>query len=212
MPRVIALLRKYDNNPDVSVEIKARLRTLFLLAEQKADFIKIILDEKHRSESVHSNLDSIPVTSVIGYQTLIYGLSEDDLIEDIGQIIESARMTYGGVTEGVVDWIDSQLVSQVNLFFASPLDIEHDLRFVAVMGPSVVRFDICFYCIQERISGVCDKILIVHFSTSRVNLLKFDCDDFTRFIKLVYGADSNFIGEELRKAQEIYQRIQTALE
>ncbi len=209
------VIKKADQTPGVTAEIKETLNLLYELSKQKADLYEETIAKSLRNAGTTEN-PTVPITVKLGSHQEIRVITTNTPDEDITKGIGDALKN---VLTGSKDDIIDGLTSLVNTGLKTVLgagdgeEREEYTYYIATEGLAIVRLDLMYWSrhiTAQSITKYAEKSLVCTAVKSSVDVTKIDFNAFlasyqAQLLKCKFNESQ--LEDEIINARKIYELL-----
>lgn len=212
------VIKKADQTPGVTAEIKETLNLLYELSKQKADLFEEKIAKDLRNAGTTEN-PTIPITVKLGSHQEIRVTTTDTPDEDITKgISEALKSVLTGSKDGIIDGLTSLINTGLKVILGAVEGEEREEHtyYIATEGLAIVRLDLIYWSrhiTAASITKYAEKSVVCTAVKSSVDVTKIDFNAFlasyqAQLIRCKFN-DSQ-LEEELKNARRIYNLLTEA--
>lgn len=207
------VIKKADQTPGVTAEVKETLNLLYELSKQKADLFEEQIAKNLRNAGTTEN-PTIPITVKLGSHQEIRVTTANTPDKDITDGISTALKSVltgskDGIINGLTSLIDTSL--RVILGAGEGEEREEHTYYVATEGLAIVRLDLIYWSRHITASSItkyAEKSVVCTAVKSSVDLSKIDFNAFlasyqAQLVRCKFSDEQ--LQEELINAKKIYK-------
>lgn len=209
------VIKKADQTPGVTAEVKEALNLLYELSKQKADLYEEKIARDLRNAGTTEN-PTVPITVKIERRQEIRATTSNTPDKDITEGIKTAlKDILAGSKDGIIDG----LTSLINTGLKAVLGVgegeerEEHTYFISTEGLSIVRLDLIYWCrhvTAASITKYAEKSVVCTAVKSSVDVNKIDFNAFlaayqAQLVRCKF--DESQLEDELKNARKIYNLL-----
>ena len=209
------IIKKADQTPGMTAEIKETLNLLYELSKQKADLFEEKIAKDLRNAGTTEN-PTVPITVKLGSHQEISVTTTNTPDGDITKgISEALKSVLTGSKDGIIDGLTSLINTglKVVLGAGEGEEREEHTYYVATDGLAIVRLDLMYWSrhiTAKSITEYAEKSIVCTAVKSSVDVTKIDFNAFlasyqAQLIRCKFSESQ--LEEELKNAKRIYKLL-----
>ena len=209
------VIKKADQTPGITAEIKETLNLLYELSKQKADLFEEKIAKDLRNAGTTEN-PTVPITVKLGSHQEIRVTTANTPDGDITKgISEALKSVLAGSKDGIIDGLTSLINTglKVVLGAGEGEEREEHTYYIATEGLAIVRLDLIYWSrhiTAASITKYAEKSVVCTAVKSSVDVTKIDFNAFlasyqAQLIRCKFNESQ--LEDELKNAKRIYNLL-----